>query len=79
MRQQVVTGFEGMLGKKGLVVEDIDPEGKIKYASEIWGAAAKENRFLKGQHVMICGIYGMMLLVEEIPAGGIKIEKRKCH
>ena len=79
MRQQVLTGFEGMFEKKGLVVEDIDPEGKIKYASEIWGAETKGNRFLKGQHVMICGIRGMMLLVEEIPAGGNKIEKRKCH
>ena len=79
MRQQVLTGFEGMLGKKGLVVEDIDPEGKIKYASEIWGAATKGNRFLKGQHVMICGIHGMMLLVEEIPADGNKIEKRKYN
>lgn len=79
MQQQVVTGFEGMLGKKGLVIEDIDPEGKIKYASEIWGAATKGNRFLKGQHVVICGIRGMMLLVEEIHAGGIKIDKRKCH
>ncbi len=79
MRQQVLTGFEGMLGKNGLVVEDIDPEGKIKYASEFWDAATKGNRFLKGQHVMICGIRGMMLIVEEIPAGGNNIDKRNCH
>jgi membrane-bound ClpP family serine protease len=75
MRQQVLTGLEGMLGKKGLVIEDIDPEGKIKYFSEIWGAATKGNRFLKGQHVMICGIRGMMLLVEEIPAGGSRSKR----
>ncbi len=68
-----------MLGEKGLVIEDIDPEGKIIYASEIWGAATKGNRFLKGQHVAICGIRGLMLLVEEIPAGGNKIDKRKSH
>ena len=33
MRRQVLTGSEGMIGKKGLVIEDIDPEGKILYYS----------------------------------------------
>jgi hypothetical protein len=32
---EVRTGQEAMLGKEGLVVKDIDPEGKIQYASEI--------------------------------------------
>jgi len=59
--------LEGMLGKKGLMIEDIDPEGKIQYASEVWGARTKGDRFSKGERVKINGIQGLMLLVEEIP------------
>jgi len=65
MRLEVRTGQEAMLGKEGLVVEDIDPEGKIQYTSEIWNAMAKEKRFLKGERVKIIGFQGLILLVEE--------------
>ena len=70
MRQQVQTGREAMLGKRGLVVEDIDPEGKIQYANEIWDAATKGSRFLQGELVKITGLRGLMLIVEELPAEG---------
>ena len=65
MRLEVRTGQEAMLGKEGLVVEDIDPEGKIQYASEIWDAMAEGKRFLKGERVKIIGFQGLSLLVEE--------------
>ena len=66
IRQQVQTGGEGIVGKKGLVIEDIDPEGKIQYASEIWNAKTIGNRFSKGEYVRICGIRRLMLQVEEL-------------
>jgi membrane-bound ClpP family serine protease len=68
MRQGVKTGQEAMLGKKGLVAEDIDPEGKIQYANEIWDATARESRFLKGEQVKIRSISGLVLQVEKYPA-----------
>ena len=77
MRQKIQTGQEGMLGKKGLVVENIDPEGKIQYASEIWDARTKGDRFSKGEQVKINGIQGLMLLVEKIPAERGMIERRR--
>jgi len=64
MTLRVATGQEGMLGKKGVVIEDIDPEGKIQYASEIWDATARGKRLLKGEKVVISGIRGLRLLVE---------------
>ncbi len=67
MRQDVKTGQEAMLGKKGLVVEDIDPEGKIQYANEIWDATARGSRFLKGEQVKIRGVRGLVLQVEKMP------------
>jgi membrane-bound ClpP family serine protease len=66
MRQQVKTGREAMIGKKALVVEDIDPEGKIQYAGEIWDASARENCILKGEQVKINGFRGLVLQVEKI-------------
>ncbi len=68
MRQEVKTGQEAMLGQKGLVVEDIDPEGKIQYANELWDATARGSRFLKGEQVKIRGIRGLVLQVERIPS-----------
>ena len=66
MRQQVKTGREAMIGKKALVVEDIDPEGKIQYAGEIWDASARKSRILKGEQVKINGFRGLVLQVEKI-------------
>ena len=69
MRQQVKTGREAMIGKKALVVEDINPEGKIQYAGEIWDATAGEGCFLKGEQVKIRAFRGLVLQVEKILNG----------
>jgi membrane-bound ClpP family serine protease len=66
MRQQVKNGREAMIGKKALVVEDIDPEGKIQYAGDLWDATARGSRFLKGEQVKISGFRGLVLQVEKI-------------
>ncbi len=55
------------MGKRGLVVEDIDPQGKIEYASEIWDAMTEGKWLPKGEQVMIIGFQGLGLLVVEIP------------
>lgn len=60
-------GKEAMLGRTGIVIQDIAPEGKIKYASEIWNAMTDEKIFLIGEQVVIRGFSGMNVLVEEIP------------
>ncbi|HEA69397.1 MAG TPA: hypothetical protein ENI07_21685 [Desulfobacterales bacterium] len=60
-------GKEAMLGKTGIVIQDIAPEGKIKYASEIWNAMTDEKNFSVGEQVVIRGFSGMNVLVEKIP------------
>jgi membrane-bound serine protease (ClpP class) len=69
-RQKVCTGQEAMLGKNGVVIEDIDPEGKIQCANEIWNAATEGRSLLKGEKVKISRMKGLRLLVEEMPADG---------
>ena len=79
MRLGVRTGYEAMLGKKGVVVEEIDPEGKIRYAGEIWNAAAERKRFSKGDLVRIGGLRGLTLLVEETPDREEPRRVKTCH
>lgn len=69
MRQKIKTGQEAMLGKRGLVVEDIDSEGKIQYAGEIWDATSKGSCFLKGEQVKIIGNRGLVLQVVKMHGG----------
>ena len=80
MRQVVMTGREGMVGKEGIVIQDIAPEGKIQYATEIWDAIAQgKKRFFKGEPVQIIGVRGLRLLVEETSIDRGKVEKSSCH
>ena len=60
-------GKEAMVGKNGLVIKDIAPEGKIQYATEIWNAIADGQKFSVGEQVMIYGFWGMNVLVKEVP------------
>ncbi len=70
MRAKVRNGLAAMLGKTGVVLQNIDPEGKIKYATEIWNAVAEGEKFLKGEKVVISGFtYGLRVIVKEAPSG----------
>lgn len=68
MRQKVHTGQEAMLGRKGLVIEDIDPEGKIRCASEIWNATCRGGKLYKGEEVRIKAVQGLRVEVEATAA-----------
>jgi membrane protein implicated in regulation of membrane protease activity len=71
LHSRVCTGKEAMMGKTAVVIRNIDPEGKIQYATEIWRASAHGKKFLEGEKVLIKGVYGLNLLVAEAP-----VEKR---
>jgi membrane-bound ClpP family serine protease len=66
MRARVRNGLEAMLGKTGVVLKNIDPEGKIRYATEIWNAVAEGKKLLEGEKVVISGFsHGLRVTVEE--------------
>jgi len=70
MKSQVLTGQEAMLRKTGMVIQNIDPEGKIKYATEIWNAVTEGKKFTGGEKVAIGGFsYGLRVIVAEPPVG----------
>jgi membrane-bound serine protease (ClpP class) len=66
-KRKARTGFEEMMGEEALVLEDIDPEGKVEIDDELWTARARGARFMKGERVKICGHDGLTLLVEALP------------
>ena len=69
-------GIEAMLGKTGVVIKDIAPEGKIQYATEIWNAMTDGKNFYIGERVIIHGFCGMNVLVKEVPSFGRASVKR---
>ncbi len=71
MRLKPRLGKDAMLGKTGIVIQNINPEGKIKYATEIWNAKADGKKFSKGDKIIIHGFWGMKVLVKEL-----RIEKQ---
>ena len=66
MRMKAKIGMETRIGKEALVIEDIDPEGKVQIDSEIWDATGRGRRFRKGERVRVCGYEGLMLVVEPL-------------
>ncbi|MEJ2728205.1 MAG: NfeD family protein [Deltaproteobacteria bacterium] len=66
MRAKNRSGLEAMIGGKALVMEDIDPEGKIKFKTELWNATARGKKIEAGKKVRILGAQGLVLIVENL-------------
>jgi membrane-bound ClpP family serine protease len=64
MKLPVKTGLEEMIGQEALVIDDIDPEGKVRISSELWAATAKGKRYEQGEKVKIIGAQGLVLVVD---------------
>ena len=66
MRAKAKTGLKAMIGGEALVMEDIDPEGKVKIKDELWAATAGGKKIGVGEKVRIVKIQGMVLVVENL-------------
>jgi membrane-bound ClpP family serine protease len=73
MRAKVKTGMEAMMGAEALVIEDIDPEGKVRFKDEIWTATTPGKKISQGEKVRILEAEGLVLVVERLDADGQKI------
>lgn len=69
MKSKVRTGMEWMTEGEAVVVEDIDPEGRVRFRNELWAATSAGRRFLKGERVRIQGFEGLKVIVGD-PIGG---------
>ena len=65
--EQPPVGANRFVGKKGLVLEDVDRiagVGEVRMETEVWRATTEGDRITKGKEVRIIGVVGSRLLVE---------------
>jgi membrane-bound serine protease (ClpP class) len=60
---RVRTGWEGLVGERGVAKSDIDPEGKVFIHGELWNAES-ETPVKAGERVVVVSIRDMMMKVE---------------
>jgi membrane protein implicated in regulation of membrane protease activity len=65
-RRRVQAGVEKFIDEEAVVVEDLNPSGKVEIDDEIWKAMAKDKRFQKGKKGRISGAQGLTLIAEDI-------------
>jgi membrane-bound ClpP family serine protease len=66
MRTKAKSGVAAMIGRTALVIEDIDPEGKVEVWGEIWTATASNKRIPARKEVKILDAKGLVLIVDAI-------------
>lgn len=65
-KRAVTTGSEELIGKEAVVREDLQPEGAIFIAGELWKAMAVDGIIKAGERVIVTGIDGLKLKVKRI-------------
>jgi membrane-bound serine protease (ClpP class) len=63
-RRTPTTGGEGIIGKAGQAMTDLDPSGQIMLGGEIWRAVSTSGHIRKGAKVRVTGRRGLSLQVE---------------
>ncbi|MCD6583068.1 MAG: nodulation protein NfeD [Candidatus Omnitrophica bacterium] len=62
-RQKPKTGIEGLVGKEGIALTDIDKKGKVLVHSEVWNAFSSD-KIKKEEKVVIEKVEGLNLFVK---------------
>jgi inner membrane protein len=65
MGSKVQTGLQQMIGEEAVVIEDINPEGRVEIMDEIWAATGNGEKFSRGKKVRIVGAHNLVLIVED--------------
>jgi len=62
-KQRPTTGKEGLIGRSGIAITDLDPEGQVELQGEIWRATAVDGSLPKDSRVVVVDERGLTLLV----------------
>jgi len=67
-RKTIPTNKDSLIGKKGLVIHQIDPiksKGQVKLNGEVWSAKSKDNTVIEvGKEVEVEEVIGVKLVVK---------------
>ena len=62
--RRVKTGKEALIGARGVVTSDLNPEGEVRVMGEFWEATTKDAIIAAGQPVEVISLEGMFLVVK---------------
>lgn len=67
IRTKPKTGPESIVGKKGSVIKDLNPEGEVRIEGIIWRARSRNSdRIEQGKEVVVVDREDLLLIVEEV-------------
>jgi membrane protein implicated in regulation of membrane protease activity len=60
-----VSGQEGMIGKEGIVINNLNPDGIVEIDAEIWNAESIDKKLIdKNSKIIVKDIEGLKLIVD---------------
>jgi membrane-bound ClpP family serine protease len=63
LKKKPVVGLSDMVGSKGKVVNQLDPQGMVRIKGELWEAISVGGRVSVGREVTVVGQDGLKLIV----------------
>jgi membrane-bound serine protease (ClpP class) len=60
-----LTGAEALLGKTGVALSDLKPNGEVRVEGEIWRAQSTSGNIQKGEQVTVKALKGLVVIVEK--------------
>lgn len=64
IKQPPLSGMESLIGRQGLTVDKLDPEGYVSVRGELWKAITDGTPISAGAEVEVCGLDGTKLVVK---------------
>ena len=65
-RRKPVIGPKALIGKIGITISDLNPDGEMRVEGEIWHARSISGKIRKGERVKVIKREGLVLLVKKI-------------
>jgi membrane-bound serine protease (ClpP class) len=76
-RAPVVSGVERLVGRRGTVLEDLDPTGQVRVGGEVWAARVSgedAGSVFAGATIEVLAIQGLTLVVAPTDQLGLELE-----
>jgi membrane-bound serine protease (ClpP class) len=62
----VLTGIEVLIGRGGVAISDLAPQGTVRVDGEVWSAIADAEAIHAGEQVQIVAVEGVTVLVQRL-------------
>jgi membrane-bound serine protease (ClpP class) len=61
------TGIEALVGAKGIAMETLSPEGRVRVNGEFWNAIAEEENITAKTEIEVVAVNQFKLTVKAVP------------